>query len=202
MMAESMTDLLALRFGRELEQLFKEEGLDDPRALVATRSWEEYPTFSRIHRIEFLDSLELLERSFVLFAHSLAHLDRIVELACKSLEPAARSDFVALVTVRGWDDLDPPDPTPPTPCFFICTQSSTLLGRGASVLGAESRQARIVAGWLERLGQTSQWDIAEPMPRGNPDAFAIEVGHRVLPCAGLLTLRDIAARNAEHRSRH
>jgi hypothetical protein len=137
--------------------------------------------------------LELLERSFVLFAHSLAYLDRIVELACKSLEPAARSEFVAIVTVRDWADLDPPDPTPPRPCFFICTQSSSLLDRGASVLGARSPQARIVAGWLERLGQTSQWDIAQSKPGGDPDLFSVEVGQRVLPCAGLLTLRDISA---------
>jgi hypothetical protein len=39
-MAESMTDPLALRFAREVEQLFKEEGLDDLGALVATRNWE------------------------------------------------------------------------------------------------------------------------------------------------------------------
>jgi hypothetical protein len=191
-MAEAMTDPLARRFSREVEQLFKEEGIDDPGELVATPSWEEYPTFSRFQRIEFLDSLKAIERSYVLFAHALAYLDRIVERACALLEPAAQREFVAVVSIQDWQDLSSVDPMPPVPSFFVCTQSSSIVKHG-KMLGVHSPQAGIVAGWLERLGQTDRWDIAQSKPGGDPDLFRVYVGERVLPCAGLLTLRDISA---------
>jgi hypothetical protein len=78
------------------------------------------------------------------------------------------------------------------PELFICTQSSSILER-RKVLGVHSPQAAIVSGWLERLGQTNRWDIAQSQLRSDPDLFRVYVGQRVLPCAGLLTLRDISA---------
>lgn len=182
-----------LRFASDVEQLFAREELDDPTRLLATRSWEEYPTFTRLNRIQFLEALDPIERSYVLFAHALAVLDRVVAAACATMDPQQRADFVAVLSIRGWNELDEEDPTPPRPSIFICSQVNALIDRTAIVRRVESPQGRIVAEWVDRLGQGNKWELAESRKGGDPDLFRVYVGHRQLPCSELLTLRDISS---------
>lgn len=172
----------------QVKRLLKAEGLDDLDRLVATESWEDYPMFSRYHRIAFLDHLDLLDRSYVLFAHALRHFDRLVEAACAILTPSERARFFLAVSVDSWDGAVGDDPHPPVPSFFVCRdyQSMNKLRRGI-----HTPQGQIVSDWLTALGVADQWEIAETSHPEELESFGVSVVRRTPLCPGMPTFDQV-----------
>ncbi len=177
------------RYTHEVERLLKAEGLDDLAKLVATKTWEVYPMFSRYKRIAFLDDLDLLDRSYVLFAHALRHFDRLVEAACVTLSSSARSTFFAAVCVQDWEEAVGDEPAPPVPSFFVCRDYRSLnkLKRGVN-----TPQGRIVSDWLATLGMADQWELAESSQPAELELFNVYVMRRKSLCPGMPTLDQVS----------
>src|SRR5690349_6707792 len=190
-----MTDLN--RYAASMAKLFQEEGLDDVGRLIETPSWEQFPVFSRLHRIRFLDALPAIERGYVLFAFALSHLDEIVRAACGIKDETELANFFAVVTVEDWLDseMEGEDPTPPLSSFFICTQVNEVMQKGTMTRGARSTHGGVVSGWLRRIGRPERWELAESKlaPDHDPDVRRIYVGHRERPCPPIVTLSDMLA---------
>jgi hypothetical protein len=179
-------------FAEPMARLFQQEKLDRIDRLVATPSWDKYPACSRLQRIEFLDHLPLRERSYVLFAFMLPLLDRVMRRACE-LKRGNLADFVAYLSIGDWHDEDE-DPLPPIPEIYVCSKVETLVDRKVNILGLHSKEALLVSQWIERLGQSDQWDIAQSPkgPGADPDLFCVYVGHRKPVCAGMTLLAQTA----------
>lgn len=176
------------RYTRQVARLLKAEKLDDLNKLVETKSWETYPMFSRYHRIAFLDDLDLLDRSFVLFAHALRHFDRLIHATCATLSLSDRSTFFAAVSVKHWDDAAGDEPGPPTPSFFVCRNYESTMSKLKR--GVHTPQGQIVSGWLTALGAAGEWEIAESGGAWS-EFSSIYVMRRTSPCPGMPTFDQV-----------
>jgi hypothetical protein len=54
--------------------------------------------------VEQLDNLPPIERSFVLFASALPHLERIIAEACATRDATTLSELFAVVSIGDWTD--------------------------------------------------------------------------------------------------
>lgn len=92
---------------KKIQQLIKKEGLKDPALFFADYdTLEEIPLFSRWDDISFLSLLSFDEKNKILLNSAIKLVTNQTKLAENWLGKDRSADFLACVTLTGWNDAE------------------------------------------------------------------------------------------------
>lgn len=93
-------------FQSEFARLLREEELDNLEYFMAPPLFAEEPLYSQYSQVSFLDGLSVRERNAVLIRAAVKHLHTLIDYS-KAYFAGRDYDFVAMVSIQGWDRMDP-----------------------------------------------------------------------------------------------
>jgi hypothetical protein len=145
-----------------LDQLLREEELDNLAPFMAPSLFAEAPLYSQDAQVSFLDGLPVRERNTVLIRFAVKHLKTLILYRAEHFA-ASDDDFVAMVSIMGWEHHDP-DVDLLVPYLWSANPSRLEL-TGALLTPATTACSAFVA---QALGNDPAYAIHEGYHSGHP----------------------------------
>lgn len=171
------------------ETLLKEEGLTDPRWVIALDDVDEPPLFSRVSQLAFLDKVPEEERCVAAMEIALQALEGIAGVAA-SEAPARR--FFVCATVSDFVDWQHGEQPIPKVAILVGPDEEALPGdKSVRYLSPYTQEGRMVEEWLRTLGSTvaQRFVVRElQLGRHDPAIHRVYIGWRKDPSANVCSV--------------